>query len=108
MIIDADPCLCFRERDDKKLVIVLYVDDGLIETNAIVTGNPCLRLGIEYEKDGVNTFNKKDYTKKTLKRFGFEEWKPIATCMFNEWKSQKTEEIKKVDFGYRQTFGVLM
>ena len=27
---DADPCLYFRERNGKKLILVLYVDDGLV------------------------------------------------------------------------------
>ncbi|GFV65947.1 copia protein [Trichonephila clavipes] len=92
---EADPCLYIRERKGRKLLIVLYVYDGLIAATdqqdsemfikelktkfKISVGKVSCFLGLEIEhhKDNSITINQKGYARKILKCFGFEECKPV-------------------------------
>ncbi|GFU40105.1 retrovirus-related Pol polyprotein from transposon TNT 1-94 [Trichonephila clavipes] len=122
---EADPCLYIRERKGRKLLIVLYVDDGLIAATdqqdsemfikelktkfKISVGKVSCFLGheIEHHKDNSLTINQKGYARKILKCFGFEECKPVATPMLKDCRMQKSE-TKNSDFPYRQAVGALM
>ncbi|GFW24360.1 retrovirus-related Pol polyprotein from transposon TNT 1-94 [Trichonephila clavipes] len=122
---EADPCLYIRERKGRKLLIVLYVDDGLIAATdqqdsemfikelktkfKISVGKVSCFLGLEIEhhKDNSITINQKGYARKILKCFGFEECKPVATPMLKDCRLQKSE-TKNSDFPYRQAVGALM
>ncbi|GFU83036.1 retrovirus-related Pol polyprotein from transposon TNT 1-94 [Trichonephila clavipes] len=115
---EADPCLYIRERKGRKLLIVLYVDDGLIAATdqqdsemfikelktkfKISVGKVSCFLGLEIEhhKDNSITINQKGYARKILKCFGFKECKPVATPMLKDCRLQKSE-TKNSDFPYR-------
>ncbi|GFV77405.1 copia protein [Trichonephila clavipes] len=104
---EADPCIYNRERKGRKLLIVLYVDDGLIAATdqqdsemfikelktkfKISVGKVSCFLGLEIEhhKDNSITINQKGYARKILKCFGFEECKPVATPMLRICRLQK-------------------
>ncbi|GFT19772.1 retrovirus-related Pol polyprotein from transposon TNT 1-94 [Trichonephila clavipes] len=122
---EADPCLYIRKGKVRKLLIVLYVDDGLIAATdqqdsemfikelktkfKISVGKVSCFLGLEIEhhKDNSITINQKGYARKILKCFGFEECKPVAMPMLKDCRLQKSE-TKNSDFPYRQAVGALM
>lgn len=123
---EADPCLFIRERKGRKLLIALYVDDGLIasthqqdsemfikelkEKFKITVGEVSCFLGLEIEchRDNSITVSQKGYARKILKRFGFDECKPVATPMLKDSRLQNPEDDKISDFPYRQAVGALM
>jgi hypothetical protein len=122
---EADPCLYIRERNGRKLLIVLYVDDGLIaatdqqdsdmfikelkEKFKISVGDVSCFLGLEIEchSDSSITVSQKGYARKILQRFGFDECKPVETPMLKDSGLQEPN-IKVTDFRYRQAVGALM
>ncbi|GFX04043.1 retrovirus-related Pol polyprotein from transposon TNT 1-94 [Trichonephila clavipes] len=81
---EADPCLYIRERKGRKLLIVLYVDDGLIAATdqqdsemfskelktkfkiSVGKVSSFLGLEIEHHKDNSITINQKGYARKYL------------------------------------------
>lgn len=124
---EADPCLYIRERKGKKLLIALYVDDGLIAANdqhdsemfikelrakfKISVGEVSCFLGLEIERRSDNsiTVSQKGYAGKILQRFGFDECKPVATPMLKDSGThQKPEDTTSPNFPYRQAVGALM
>ncbi|GFW22686.1 copia protein [Trichonephila clavipes] len=122
---EADPCLYIQERKGRKLLILLYVDDGLIAATdqqdsemfikelktkfKISVGEASCFLGLEIEhhKDNSITISQKGYARKILKCFGFEECKPVTMPMLKDCRLQKSE-TKNSDFPYRQDVGALM
>lgn len=123
---ESDPCLYIRENKGRKLLIVLYVDDGLIAATdlqdsklfieqlkakfKISTGDVSCFLGLEIEchSDNSITVSQKGYARKILQRFGFDQCKPVATPMLKDSEFQKLEDGKEPDFPYRQAVGALM
>ena len=121
---EADPCLYIRENEGRKLLIALYVDDGLIaatdkrdaelfikdlkEKFKISVGKVSCFLGLEIEchSDDSITVSQKGYTKRILQRFGFDGCRPVATPMLKDLGSQNYAERK--NFPYRQAVGALM
>ncbi|GFU93754.1 copia protein [Trichonephila clavipes] len=87
---EADPCLYIRQRKGRKLLIVLFVDDGLIAATdqqdsemfikelktkfKISVGEVSCFLGfeIEHHKDNSINIRQKGYARKILRYFGFE------------------------------------
>lgn len=124
---EADPCLYIRTRKDRKLLIALYVDDGLIastdqqdsemfikelkEKFKISVGEVTCFLGLEIKQhnDSV-TVSQTAYARKILQRFGFDECKPVATPMLKDKNVgyQEGDTKTTVDFPYRQAIGALM
>lgn len=123
---DADPCLYIRERGGQKLILVIYVDDGLLAaTNQqemdifigelksefkIVSKKADYFLGLEIEhEEKFIKIHQKTYAKKILERFNFSECKPVSTPML---KGAEISTSGKVDqapkFPYRQAVGALM
>ncbi|GFU47026.1 copia protein [Nephila pilipes] len=113
------PCLYIYERKSKKILIVLYIDDRLIAATdqqdsemfikklkakfKISVEVSCfLGLEIEQHRDNSITISQKEYAKKLLQRFEFDECKPVATPML------KDSGFQKSDFPYRQAVGALM
>jgi hypothetical protein len=94
--IDIDPCLYIRERDGQKLILVIYVDDGLLAPTdqrqmeifieklksefKIVSKKADYFLGLEIEhEEKFIKIHQKTYLKKILERFNFSECKSVST-----------------------------
>lgn len=123
---EADPCLFVRKIKGEKLIIVLYVDDGLVAATKledlkqflcelksefkITTRDADYFLGLEIEKIGNDIkIKQKAYTKKILDKYNFAECKPVSVPILKgtECKSGKENE-KESNYPYRQAVGVLM
>jgi hypothetical protein len=95
---DANPCLYVRQRGKHKMMLALYVDDGLLassnETEAenfierelrgrfkITTKPPSYFLGLEVESatDGTVKVHQTAYTNKILKEYGMSDCKVVGT-----------------------------
>ena len=123
----ADPCLYIRDRDGKKLLLALYVDDGILAATDMQDLNSFISqlraefditvkdasyfLGVEIEKeaDGSIKISQPAYARRILERFKFENCKASATPMVKITESDSAES-GKVDatFPYRQAVGALM
>jgi transposase InsO family protein len=123
---DADPCLYIRERSGRKLILVIYVDDGLLAATdqremeifieelksefKIVSKKADYFLGLEIEhEEKFIKIHQKTYAKKILERFNFSECKPVSTPMLKGTEistSEKDNQAQK--FPYRQAVGALM
>lgn len=122
---DSDPCLFIQRKNSELLLLVLYVDDGLVAaTNKIqleelirklkeefkVTNKPAsyyLGFEIGYQKDGSIKVSQAAYTNKILDRFGMSQCKPVVTPIIKGAQSGKVEKAEK-SFPYRQAVGALM
>lgn len=88
-VCEADPCLFARDRNNKKLILVLYVDDGLLcgtdESELEILLNElrsefkitCKKadyfLGLEISKEnGAIKISQESYAKKVIEKFNFE------------------------------------
>ena len=120
----ADPCLYIRNRNGRKLILVLYVDDGLIASSnkedveqfitdlkksfQISCSEAKFYLGLEIaqEKDGIK-ITQKGYIEKILKKFNMENANPVETPII---KSSQNIEPGKAEskFPYRSAVGALM
>lgn len=124
---DAECCLFTKKIGQKKLLITLYVDDGMIAaTDAdlansflydlrkklkITTKTTSYYLGFEIQKSqGSITIKQESYTKKILERFKMTKCNPVLTPIEKEGV-----QIGKVDtafhhaftFPYREVVGAL-
>ena len=123
----ADPCLFIRERNGQKVILVLFVDDGLVaaqnngDTEAffaelrkefkILTKNADFFLGLEIERtDEYIKINQSAYARKILDRFNFSDCKSVSTPMLKPpaEKNEMKEESNAPKFPYRQAVGALM
>ena len=120
----ADPCLYIRNRNGRKLILVLYVDDGLIASSnkedveqfitdlkksfQISCSEAKFYLGLEIaqEKDGIK-ITQKGYIEKILKKFNMENANPVETPII---KSSQNIEPGKAEskFPYNSAVGALM
>lgn len=125
---EADPCLHIRQKGDTKLIVALYVDDGLVMSThqqeadnfvkelrgefKVTARQASYFLGLEIERseDGSIKICQQAYAKKILERFGFQDCKPVSTPMTKEPETGKEirESEKRTDFPYRQAVGALM
>ena len=124
----ADPCLFIRESNNKKLILALYVDDGLIaatDTNdlktfieelksefKIVSKEASYFLGLEIvQENNYIKISQQGHARKILERFNFTECKPVSTPILKEseiFKTGKVDDNQKHNFPYRQAVGALM
>lgn len=125
---DADPCLFIKEDGKSKLIVALYVDDGLIATNNTgmlqkfmdhlttefkITSKPAsfyLGLEIEQKSCGNVRISQKAYTKKILDRFQMSDCKPAPIPIVKESETQLAgkAESSRDKFSYREAVGALM
>lgn len=130
-VSEADPCLYTREKNEKKLILVLYVDDGLVAAThsqdqqefleelkaefKIVSKTANYFLGIEIER-GQNSLkiHQEAYAKRLLERFNFSCCKPVTTPMLKTPETKeinpesRKENVKSDNFPYRQAVGAVM
>ncbi|KAG5867496.1 Retrovirus-related Pol polyprotein from transposon TNT 1-94, partial [Gonioctena quinquepunctata] len=117
-----------HSRNGKRLIIVLYVDDGLtvanekhdledfmreLESEFRITWKSAvyyLGLEIDQREDGSIKISQNTHARKILERLNFSDCKPISTPMLKEREILETgKESKKVsNFPYRQAVGALM
>ena len=124
---DADPCLYVLQRYNVKMVLALYVDDGLIASSddfvakkfieeelgsrfKITTKQPSYFLGLEinHSNNGTIKVHQTAYTKKILDRFGMTNCKEVGTPAIKDVSEDEIEkdETYKI-FPYRQAVGAL-
>lgn len=121
----ADSCLFIREKDGKKLILALYVDDGLVAASdkeelehflnslksefKIVSNEASYFLGIKIENSNDQIrISQKSYATKILERFNFSECRPVSTPMENTVKCISKPGKARIEFPYRQAVGALM
>jgi len=118
---DADPCLFIMKTDSVKLILALYVDDGLVaatddtalselvqklQVEFKITVKPVTYfLGIEIDQQSLGSvkIHQSAYTEKLLKQFGMSECRPCVTPIISSEKA--TDSVK---FLYRSAVGALM
>ena len=130
----ADPCLFVRESREEKLLLAVYVDDGLLAASKESTLQECLEglklqfkitakdasffLGIEIIKDASGIrITQAAQARKILEKFNFIGCKPVGTPMLRSSEAGKVgkedglagrKPVSSEDFPYRQAVGALM
>jgi len=107
----ADPCHYIRESNGQKLMLVLYVDDGLLTLTdpellncflqelriefKIETRSPNYFLGLEivHTSNGKLIISQKALAKKILERFNFSECRPVSTPVLKTECTGKGKEV---------------
>lgn len=125
-VSDADPCLYIRNQDGKLLIIALYVDDGLVAATdtkdldqfteqlksrfKVVVRPATYFLGLEITThSNYNiTISQSAYSQKLLKRFRFEDCKPVSTPMLKGTDLTQCNKNGIGTFPYRQAVGALL
>ena len=125
---DADPCLFIRKQGEKKLMLALYVDDGLVagtdkkelqefekelKSEFKITAKPASYfLGLEINRDteGNIKVGQSAYAKKILEKFGMSQCRPCSTPIMKSEKESNGNETEQEDvkFPYRSAVGALM
>lgn len=122
----ADPCLFYRNSDDDKLIVGVYVDDGLVAAKKKTTIEKFLsRLKAEFRitaepagcfliilinrfDDGTIVISQKKYTENILRRFNMENansvFTPIERCQLTE----EVADAETTDAPYREAVGCLI
>lgn len=128
--MSQDPCLFESHKNDKIMLIAVYVDDMMIATNDDTwlcdvkrelsyasemkdLGKINYCLGIEFMRDEKNRvyFNQKMYTEKLLERFGMSECKPATTPMQVNHKLNKPNRVDSKEmskYPFQNLIGALL
>lgn len=124
-VSEADPCLFYSVHDGHKLIIALYVDDGLVAaqndddlnmflselcSEFCVTVSPAgcfLGLQIRQLEDGSVTVSQENYIKKILQRFNMSECNPVTTPS-DKMTAVEASTCSKGTVPYREAVGSLM
>lgn len=122
---EADYCLYIKEVNGKKLLITLYVDDGLVAatdeelantflnnlSNRLrITTKPAsyyLGLQIIREEDGSIFINQAAYANKVLERFRMTDCNAVSTPIEKTMESGKVDKEVDYQFPYREAVGAL-
>lgn len=114
----------YKKKGSQKLIVVIYVDDGLIagtdinEINLfmkelqhkfkITVGSADCFLGMQIKRknDGSISINQDAYTNKILKRFNMEESNPVSTPCKKRESTLEDKELKNTP--YREAVGSLI
>lgn len=126
---DADPCLFIFEKGINKLLIALYVDDGIVAATdkdeltafaeklksefkvvRLVTkpATYFLDMEINQQSDGSIKISQAACTRKVLDQFGMTECRPCVTPIISSEKAEADDDKKPVTFPYRSAVGALM
>lgn len=122
---NEDPCVYIRRRKTEKIIIALYVDDGLIAaTNRsdlnhfieelqsrfkIVVKGATFFLGFEINQkpDGDITVSQIAFIKRIISRFNMNGCNPVLTPM-EKLTSTEIGKVDTVTFPYRSAVGALL
>ncbi len=122
----ADPCLFVRQTATSKLIVVIYVDDGLLagthqaeideflmklkEEFEITTSTAECYLGIQIVKElnGSIILHQEAYAKKLLNRFGMSDSKPVQTPLVKDNETLNESNELRPNVPYREAIGSLM
>lgn len=121
---NTDPCLFIRKRGNNKIVLALYVDDGLIAyTNQkdsdkfitelkrrfkITVKDASYFLGLEIKISDENIkVSQKHYAQKLLDRFEMSDCKPVSTPMQKDGIADCDKEQNSITYPYREAVGAL-
>ena len=124
---DADPCLFYSQGEGRKLLIALYVDDGLVayqETNEMlqflseletefrVTYAPAtcfLCLEIEQQNDGSIFINQAQYVRRLLDKFNMIDCNTVSTPIDKFHVAQDdTDKLIDDNVPFREAVGSLL
>lgn len=125
-VSEADPCLYVRERNGKKILLVVYVDDGLAAATdtqdleefldelksefKIVSNKAECFLGLEIKKqeNGLK-ISQQGYATRILERFRFSDCEAVSTPLLKNLEiTTAGKESETTAFPYRQAIGALM
>lgn len=123
----ADPCVFYGRIDDNEVIVLLYVDDGLILSHRketidlivkrlndefrITLGSGEYYVGMEIKRDRKNrtiTITQASYIRKMIEKFGMAESKSVSTPSDVSTILQRSEEENTPNFPYRQACGSLI
>jgi hypothetical protein len=123
---EGDPCLFFNMDNKAKLIVVIYVDDGLVASNSEhdleqfvsvlkdrfnMTVEPIgyfLNVSIRCNIDGSIFINQQMYTEAILKRFEMNNAKPVVTPIEKYLKMDEVDDLDLTNAPYREAVGCLM
>ena len=122
-ISNEDPCVYFKIDGEEKIIIALYIADGLVTATTdeamrkfiealegnfkIVVKEATFYLGCEiHQGDGFITINQVAFIKKLLEKYGMESCNLVATPM--EHLRMEMGEKKETTFPYRSCVGALL
>jgi hypothetical protein len=123
---EADPCLFIRVRGQRKLLVAVYVDDGIVASThkedavqflrelerefKITTKTASYFLGIEIDQrdDGSIKISQGAYTKRLLGRFGMADSKAVLTPIIKDGDVTNADVKDSESFPYRAAVGALM
>ena len=122
---NADPCLLVRKTKTSKLIVVIYVDDGLVtgtdETEigeflnglktefkiTVSTAQQYLGIQIVMTPDGSILLHQEAYARKILEKFGMTEAKPVQTPLDKDNNNETNAPLQHA-VPYREAIGSLM
>lgn len=123
----ADPCVFFGNIDNNKIILLLYVDDGLILSPSksviqlfidklsksfhVTYGELNYYVGLEIHRDRMNKTIKIDqqmYINKIIAKFKMQNASPISTPADTNVFLSKSSDEGEVQFPFRQAVGSLM
>lgn len=122
----ADPCLFYRITEKDKLIVTLYVDDGLVvATKKIsieeflsrlkeefkITAEPIgcfLNILIDRRDDGSIVISQKRYTEDILRRFNMEQANSVSTPIEKCQMTREEENANTANVPHREAVGCLM
>lgn len=123
---ESDPCVFVYDGDGGLMILVIYVDDGLIAAENGKVILPVIEhlrkefeikffelkcfLGLEIDQrgDGLIHVNQQAYSNKVLNRFGMIDCNTVTTPSDVTQNLGDFEADGEVDFPYRETVGSLM
>lgn len=120
----ADPCMYFRIRNGKKLILVLYVDDGLIAAKdpddldafiselksefKITSKDADYFLGVEIQRSDNGVYiSQAGHANRILQKFNFADCKHVSTPMVKT-SSEASDDKEEPNYPYRSAVGALM
>ena len=129
---EADPCLFIRETENEKLLLAIYVDDGLLAASNESTLRACLEglrlqfkitskdasyfLGLEIKRESDRIrISQAPQARKILERYNFAGCKPVTTPMISPVEAEKEgpelsegQPAPAAGFPFRQAVGAIM
>ena len=123
---DADPCLFYCTTEGQKLIVALYVDDGLVETQSdvvlenfltdlksqfcVTVSSASCFLGLQISRlaDGSVTVCQENYTKRILQKFNMFECNKVATPIDKSHADRESSVELNERVPYREAVGTLI